>query len=148
MSSVQRFNVLELKECRDMVFACCSSDQFAERMTRGRPYASREALFETAEAEWRNLSKSEMIEAFQAHPRIGEGKGGDGRFAKWSKGEQSGLGHGVSPDELREANLKYEVKFGFRFLTSATGRTGEAIYEELLRRSERTRELEVRLSEL
>mmetsp|Transcript_23770 Transcript_23770/g.93551 ORF Transcript_23770/g.93551 Transcript_23770/m.93551 type:complete len:92 (+) Transcript_23770:746-1021(+) len=72
----------------------------------------------------------------------------DGRFAKWSKGEQSGLGHGVSPDELREANLKYEVKFGFRFLTSATGRTGEAIYEELLRRSERTRELEVRLSEL
>ncbi|KAJ8900709.1 hypothetical protein NDN08_000010 [Rhodosorus marinus] len=143
MSSVQRFNVLEFKECKEIVFACCSSDQFAERMTGGRPYSSRESLFEAAEAEWGTLSESQMIEAFQAHPRIGEGKGGGGRFAKWSKGEQSGLGHGVSPDQLREANLKYEVTFGFRFLTSATGKTGEVIYDELVRRTERTREVEL-----
>eukprot|EP00189_Rhodosorus_marinus_P009615 CAMPEP_0184743752 /NCGR_PEP_ID=MMETSP0315-20130426/6570_1 /TAXON_ID=101924 /ORGANISM="Rhodosorus marinus, Strain UTEX LB 2760" /LENGTH=139 /DNA_ID=CAMNT_0027215163 /DNA_START=456 /DNA_END=875 /DNA_ORIENTATION=+ len=113
-------------------------------MTGRRPYGSRESLFEAAEAEWRNLSETEMIEAFQAHPRIGEAKDGGGRFAEWSKGEQSGLGRGVSPELFREANLKYEFKFGFRFLTSATGKTGQVIYEELLRRTESTREVELK----
>lgn len=71
---------------------------------------------------------SGWLEAFAAHPRIGDIEGlrkKFGAFAEHSKGEQSAAA-GADETTLRllaEWNVRYEQKFGHIFIVCATGKT-------------------------
>lgn len=71
---------------------------------------------------------SGWLEAFAAHPRIGDIDGlrkKFGAFADHSRGEQSAAS-GASEAVLRDLqawNAKYEDKFGHIFIVCATGKT-------------------------
>ncbi len=107
---------------------CCGSSEWARRMTASRPFASEIELMETAAAIWNDLEISDWLEAFAAHPKIGETKSApvqQARSAKWSAGEQAGMS--LADDAVRKyltaANSEYYDKFGFIYIICATGKT-------------------------
>ena len=107
---------------------CCGSTRWSERMARLRPFDSEAAVFETAERIWWELDSADWLEAFAAHPRIGDRDAMRAKFAAtaaWSAREQSGV-DGAAEDVLQalaEENTRYHERFGYIFIVSATGKT-------------------------
>ena len=99
-------------------------------MLARRPFATRERMLDAARQEWRVLHPADWVEAFSAHPRIGDREALRRRFTATrdlSAREQAGM-HAVSADVLaafEEANAAYEARFGCIFIISATGRSAD-----------------------
>jgi 2-oxo-4-hydroxy-4-carboxy-5-ureidoimidazoline decarboxylase len=111
---------------------CCGSARWSERMARLRPFDSEVALFEAAEHTWWVLDRADWLEAFAAHPRIGDKDAMRAKFAvtaTWSAREQSGV-DGASEDVLQalaDGNERYDKRFGYIFIVCATGKTAGEI---------------------
>ena len=96
-------------------------------MTR-RPFGTSEALQADADEVWSALQHEDWLEAFAAHPRIGDRTSLEQRFAdthQLSAREQAGVA-GAGGDvliALAEGNAAYEKRFGLIFIVCATGLT-------------------------
>ena len=112
-------------------------------MVAGFPYASDVALLEAAEREWWGLAREDWLEAFAAHPRIGE-RGGDA----WSRGEQGGVDDAASEARraLEQGNRDYEARFGHVYIVCATGRSAAELLADLRRRLNNDPEQELRIA--
>ena len=98
-------------------------------MAAGRPYADLAALQRAADEVWLGLGPEDWLEAFAAHPRIGEGGGAS---ADWSRQEQAGVGGSADVQQrLARANAEYEARFGHVFLISAAGRDADEVLAAL-----------------
>ena len=99
---------------------CCGSSNWAARMTAARPFAAIHALEETADRIWGNCSREDWLEAFAAHPKIGQQSG-----SAWSRQEQSAAGEATDAtiSALAEGNREYQAKFGYIFVVCASGKT-------------------------
>ena len=98
-------------------------------MVAARPFRNEDELHATADDVWHNLEKEDWLEAFRAHPKIGEKKvaAAPSDFSRWSEQEQAGAEQ-ASRDtqaELAEANHVYEDKFGYIYIVCATGKTAD-----------------------
>lgn len=117
-------------------------------MTEARPFAGREELFEKADSVWRSLNAEDWLEAFRAHPKIGEKKAAvsqSEQAQKWSSQEQSGT-HNASAatiTALAEGNRQYEQRFGFIFIVCATGKSSEEMLAILQARLQNDRDEEL-----
>ena len=106
------------------------SRAWVEAMLAARPFASREALLEAASQASDRMKVADWLEAFGAHPRIGdvsELRRGFASTAAWASREQAGAA-GAGEETLRalaEGNRAYEERFGFRFIVCATGKSAE-----------------------
>ncbi len=69
---IGRLNELDGDAAEAALLACCGSRAWAAAVARSRPFADAAALFVTADRIWWNLAPSDWLEAFRAHPRIGE----------------------------------------------------------------------------
>jgi OHCU decarboxylase len=90
---------------------------------------------QAADSVWAQLSPSDWLEAFSAHPRIGET---GGRSPASSNREQKTV---TSAKEdtlavLAEGNRLYEERFGHVFLISAAGRSAQDVLAALRQRIE------------
>ena len=143
--TVNELNALPSPAARDAFTACCGAPAWVSRMVARRPFASRAALFDAADASWRTLAPDEWKEAIAHHPRIGESRAAASTSARadaWSASEQSaaraddgaadgvagGLAHGAA---LAEGNAEYERRFGHVFIICASGRSAGEILEAL-----------------
>jgi 2-oxo-4-hydroxy-4-carboxy-5-ureidoimidazoline decarboxylase len=120
MSGIERLNRLAASELRDALHRCCGSDAWVERMMDARPFEGPRALFDAADRIWGSLEPRDWLQAFAAHPRIG-----DRTAAGWSAGEQKRAlaGDGDILTELADSQRGYEVRFGHIFIVCATGKT-------------------------
>ncbi|MCP3801537.1 2-oxo-4-hydroxy-4-carboxy-5-ureidoimidazoline decarboxylase [Allokutzneria sp. A3M-2-11 16] len=114
---------LNARPDRDALLACCANPLWAERVARSRPFPDADALVACGAKELAALDWDQLKVAVDAHPRIGQRAGGDGREARWSRGEQSAA---ATEDErvraeLVAGNIAYEDRFGHVFLICATG---------------------------
>ena len=136
---VERVNtLLDARELQRV----CASERWVSAVASARPYASWDELLETANRAWFGLEASDWLEAFSAHPRIGDRKPG------WSSQEQSGT-RGANEETMRalaEGNREYEQKFGFVFLICATGRSADEMLANLRERLQHDRETELRIA--
>ena len=128
--NLAELNELSRDAAMNAMLDCCGSRRWAEAMTDARPFPSLEHLFRAAEEAWFTLPVADHLEAFAAHPKIGDQKRANSqndRAADWSAGEQSGVDHaGESTlEELAKINALYHEKFGFIFIVCATGKTSE-----------------------
>jgi OHCU decarboxylase len=133
LTPLDRFNRLSDEEAAGELLAVCHSRRWAKEVAAGRPYADVAALQAAADDVWRGLSPDDWREAFEAHPRIGEGGGAS---AGWSRQEQAGVG-GAGADvreRLARGNAEYEARFGHVFLISAAGRDADEILAALTER--------------
>ena len=145
-SVAARLDALAEPEARERLRRCCSSTAWVEGVLRGRPFGNDRALFEAAERVWRDLDRDGWLEAFTAHPRIGERERSASATAQWSAKEQSGMDTATAATRraLAEGNRLYEKKFGHVFLICATGKSAEEMLAALGRRLENDPETELR----
>ena len=119
---------------------CCGSQRWANQMAKARPFSTVEALEDCAGRIWAACSREDRLEAFAAHPRIGEHGN-----SRWSQSEQSGV-VGVSAnmqETLAHANREYEAKFGYRYIICATGKNAEELLFSLKQRLQNDPQTEI-----
>jgi 2-oxo-4-hydroxy-4-carboxy-5-ureidoimidazoline decarboxylase len=134
-----RWNALPHEEAAREILPCCGSKTWATSLASKRPIHDGASLIETSDAIWRSLGKSDWLEAFRSHPRIGESRAEETVAAQssvWSELEQQ---KAAAADEaiktaLKWGNREYEQKFGRIFIVSAMGKSASEILEILRRR--------------
>jgi 2-oxo-4-hydroxy-4-carboxy-5-ureidoimidazoline decarboxylase len=133
--SVDGFNTLPHAEATRRLLTCLNVPRWADEVAGGRPYADYAALVARAGASAAQLSETELGDALDRHPRIGEraGAGHDGEF---SSREQAQVNHDDAAvmAALAEGNREYEQRFGRVFLIRAGGRSSGEILAQLRRR--------------
>jgi allantoinase len=138
---LDRLNAGAEADARAAFLRCCGSRAWAERMAALRPFAGEDDLLHAAGVAWDALAPADRLEAFAAHPKIGDLEALRARFgfpstASWAAGEQAGVS-GASEATLRalaEGNRAYEARFGHIFLICATGKTADEMLAQLRRR--------------
>jgi allantoicase len=154
-AAIAKLNALGSGDARAALRRCCGASRWADAMAAARPFEDLPAVLRIAERTWWSLDEAAHREAFAAHPQIGEtgetgetgeARGPAGGDAVWSAGEQRAAA--TADDrlaaELAEANRAYLERHGFLFIVCATGRTAEAMLEELRARTPSSRADELR----
>jgi 2-oxo-4-hydroxy-4-carboxy-5-ureidoimidazoline decarboxylase len=139
MADVTPLNSLGECEAHAALLRCCGSTHWAERMASQRPFADFDTLLDTARTVWKNLVRADWLEAFAAHPKIGDLGSLRAKFAQtatWSEQEQAGVATTAEStlQALAAGNRAYEEKFGFIFIVCATGKSAEEMLALLRQR--------------
>jgi OHCU decarboxylase len=130
--------VVELNRLTDAraegeLMRCCASHRWAHLMAAERPFGSLAVMTAVAQRLWWSLAAADWLEAFAAHPRIGERA-----TTAWSVQEQARameMGD-ASRARLVAGNRVYEEKFGYTFIVCATDKAADeilAVLEQRLR---------------
>jgi allantoicase len=146
------FDSLSPEASLDMFLRCCGSHAWAITMSQLRPFEDRAALMRTADRVWWSLDEAAWLEAFAAHPRIGQKApppalptaGGDP--SRWAAQEQRSTAT-ASPAlmaELAAANDQYFGKHGFIYIVCASGRAAADMLSDLGARLGNDRATEIR----
>ena len=148
--TLAQLNALTAQDAQRALLDCCGSRAWARAMTDARPFADAAALHARADAEWDALGREDRLEAFAAHPRIGEraAAAASTSHARWSAQEQAGAS-GADADvaqALVEGNRAYEARFGHVFLICATGRSGAEMLAALRERMSNDAERELHVA--
>jgi len=117
-------------------------------MTAARPFANVDELLRKADSIWWSLSSEDWLEAFHAHPKIGEKKAAAAQSEEalqWSAQEQSGVNDAAATTmaALAAGNRDYEHRFGFIFSVCATGKSSEEMLAILQARLQNDAETEI-----
>ena len=148
---IGKLNRLSADEARAALLACCGSTRWASEVAALRPFWDVGQLLNIGGRVWRELPREDWLEAFRAHPKIGEKQaeretGAEARA--WSEGEQSRAreASGETLDALAAANREYEGRFGFIFIVCATGKTADEMLAGLRGRLNNDPETELRVA--
>ena len=149
---MQRLNWLTADEAAVALRACCGSTAWVQGMIARLPLPNLSALLQAAEEVWAGLVPKDYLEAFAAHPRIGEnhpvGTPASPRAARWSSDEQSGV-HAANDEvqaSLAQGNREYEQRFGHIYLVCATGKSAPELLTLLQSRLRNSAEVELRIA--
>jgi len=122
------------------LISCCGSAAWANAMFRRQPFTD---IHREADEVWWSLASEDWLEAFAAHPKIGQKSA-----AKWTAQEQSGMSQAAAStaQEMARLNVEYENKFGFIFIVCATGKSADEMLSILQTRINNSREEEIRIA--
>lgn len=126
--TLDELNQLDPPSLRIAMERCCGSSTWIDLMTAELPFTNKESLFLQAETNWKKCSIIDWKEAFTHHPKIGDLKSLQEKFAstsRWASGEQSAV-NGADQEtliQLQSGNIQYENKFGYIFIVCATGKS-------------------------
>ena len=148
MRLADKLNALYDGDARDALLNCCAAENWISGMLAARPFASDDAVFAACDQGAATLTESDWLEAFAAHPLIGDVDTLRKKYAatkQLAAGEQSGV-DAASEATLRELailNQAYLAKFGFIFIVFATGKTADQMLAILKTRINNSREREL-----
>jgi OHCU decarboxylase len=145
---VERLNALPAEAAEQALLACCGSRAWARRVAAARPFEDFDALVTAAHADWWSLGEDAWLEAFGAHPRIGDEVQPHDRAARWSASEQAGADRADTEvrERLARGNDAYFDRFGFIFIVCAAGKTADEMAALLESRLANERETELRVA--
>lgn len=149
--NVGRLNSLPAEEARAALLDCCGSTRWAREVAALRPFRDVDALLAAGERVWFGLDREDWLEAFRAHPRIGERKAAadvSAEARRWSEGEQSRAREASDETKaaLAEANRVYEERFGFIFIVCAAGKSAAEMLDICRGRLKNERGTELRVA--
>lgn len=147
--SVQRLNELPADGAEAEFLKCCGAQRWAREMAEARPFADLDHLLSEGDRICALLAPDDWLEAFRAHPKIGETKPAAFHSAQaesWSAQEQSAVAKASleTIKELAEKNREYEDRFGFIFIVCATGKSSEEMLALINARIHNDRNTELR----
>jgi len=133
---LDKWNSLDRDAAAEAVLACCGSRAWAEELAARRPIADEAALLEESSDVWRALPVEAWLEAFDSHPRIGEQRPQGHATDESLKSSATEQAVALSADEaakiaLKDANRRYEERFGRIFIICASGRSASEILAAL-----------------
>lgn len=147
-SILAAWNRADKEEAIAALLSCCAAQRWASALAAQRPFAGETALYEAADARWLEMEEQDWMEAFRAHPRIGERKPAEAsrQSATWSSQEQAQVHAAQSTvlSALAEGNRSYENRFGLTYIVCATGKSAEEMLAILNRRLANDRATELR----
>jgi len=128
--TIQEFNNLPADKTFEELFKCCGSTTWAKQLASKKPFESKTSLLHNSDWIWQNCTVRDGLEAFTHHPKIGDLKSLEKKFAStkdWAGGEQAGVNSATQNTliALAEGNEAYFKKFGYIFIVCATGKTAE-----------------------
>jgi OHCU decarboxylase len=128
--TLAQLNQLSASEAEAEFLKCCGSRAWAHSMAAARPFANEQQLFANADEISSSLADGDWLEAFRAHPKIGEQKAATAQSPQeknWSAQEQAGVATASAETtaQLAARNREYEAKFGFIFIVCASGKSPE-----------------------
>jgi OHCU decarboxylase len=128
---------------------CCAATAWVEGMLALRPFANDEAVIAAAhDVAERQLSDDDWLEAFAAHPTIGDVESLRQKYAatrQIAAGEQAGVAgaHESTLRDLAELNREYFKRYGFIFIVCAAGKSAEQMLAILRTRIGNCRDEEI-----
>ena len=153
---LEKWNRLTTDEAVDAILPCCGAKRWARQMVALRPFADERGLLAASNEIWHTLDRSDWMEGFRSHPRIGESRATSAgneaapsrsaeQSVEWSAQEQRNVGDadaGLKAD-LADANREYERRFDHIFIVCASGKSAAEILEILQRRLKNDAETEL-----
>ncbi len=134
--NVKALNEMDDANLYEQLEKCCGSSNWIVGMMNARPFTSKDDLIQKSNEVWATCKPKDGLEAFEHHPKIGDKKSLEAKFAstkEWAGSEQSGVdsaAHDVL-DNLAAANQKYEERFGYIFIVCATGKSATEMLDIL-----------------
>ena len=149
--SLDSLNELPRPDAEAEFLKCCGSTRWARAMTAARPFATEPEVFARADDISSSLEDADWLEAFRAHPKIGEQKAAavqSHQEQKWSAQEQSGVAEASAGTiaQLAERNREYEDRFGFIFIVCASGKSPDEMLAILNSRIDNDPRSELRIA--
>ena len=144
---LETWNELSDDLARATLLNCCAAQRWAATLAKQRPFFSEDSLYAAADIVWADMSEPDWMEAFRAHPRIGERKpaAASTQSQSWSSQEQASVTEAQTQIliDLANGNRRYEELFGFTYIVCATGKSADEMLNILTRRlaSDRVTEL-------
>lgn len=113
---------------RELLANCCAAQRWVAEMLARRPFADDAAVLAAADEAAGLLGEADWLEAFAAHPLIGDVESLRKKYAatkQLASGEQAGVAGAddATLTELATLNHAYRDKLGFIFIVFATGKT-------------------------
>lgn len=141
--TIPALNQLDAASLRQLLFACCGSNSWMEKMLGRFPVADISTLLAAAAETWQTCGPGDGLEAFSRHPRIGA-KTADAT----ATAEQAGTKNAPASilDALARGNKAYEEKFGYIYIVCATGLSASEMLELLETRLGNTPEKEIKIA--
>lgn len=149
--TLKELNALPADQARGLLAQCCGSSAWVNGMLARRPFRSPEDVYKAADEVADELGRSDWLEAFEHHPKIGETRSAtsQGETEKsWSAGEQAGVvvADGTVRAAMADANAEYETKFGYIYIVCATGKTADEMLALARARLKHSADKEIRVS--
>lgn len=146
--TLTEFNALSAAEATNLLQQCNAATEWYEAMGAARPFAGVAEMKQRAATIWAALSEADYLQAFEAHPMIGDVDSLRKKYADtkaMASGEQSGAANANEAvlTELAKLNHEYLAKFGFIFIVFATGKTAAQMLELLKARLPNSRTQEI-----
>jgi OHCU decarboxylase len=147
---LEQLNAASNDDAHAALLRCCGSDKWALRMIEARPFRNMEEVRSMADRIWSTLEADDWLEAFAAHPKIGEKKTSRSTSVAngWAEQEQSGASRAsqLAQAALKKANHEYEEKFGFIYIVCATGKSADEMLALLNERLQNDSYSELRIA--
>jgi 2-oxo-4-hydroxy-4-carboxy-5-ureidoimidazoline decarboxylase len=145
------FYQLNKEQQKAELFKCCGSAAWVNAISEKMPINSIDELKSTSDAIWALLEKSDFLEAFSHHPKIGDVESLQKKFAatsNWAAGEQAAVNEAALDvlTNLKIGNDLYEARFGYIFIVCATGKTAAEMLQLLDKRLQNEPEVELKIS--
>lgn len=137
----------EQRLCK-MLETCCAAEKWIRRVASGRPFVSDARLKQLATEAWSQMEEPDLLQAFAAHPRIGDVESLRAKYANTKAiagREQSGVDAAdeATLQRLARVNDDYFEKFGFIFIVFATGKSAAEMLQILESRLPNDRDTEL-----
>jgi len=128
--SLAQLNKLSTDDAAEAFRQCCAADACIDNMVAARPYTSLDAVLEQADQHWAKMDEAHLLEAFSAHPQIGNVATLRAKYASTKQlaaGEQAAVSTAddATLQTLARDNNAYLEKFGFIFIVCATGKSAQ-----------------------
>lgn len=149
--TLEQLNLLQPEQAEAEFLKCCGATRWAREMIDARPFADVDHLIHESDRVCSSLSEEDWLDAFRAHPKIGEQKAASAQSPQaqsWSAQEQSGVANVAAQtrDELARLNREYENRFGFIFIVCASGKSSDEMLAILQSRIRNDRDSEIRIA--
>ena len=142
--TLAELNALDSTRAEAEFRRCCGAARWARGMVEARPFVSLDAMIDAGDAGWAALAPEDWLDAFAAHPEIGEQQ----PVSAWSSEEQAGMASAAEDVRTRLAalNAAYRSRFGYIFIVCATGKSPADMLLLLEARLSNSQAIELRIA--
>lgn len=149
--TLNELNQLSMQEARIWFQQACAASLWCQEMTSQRPYSSLGELKDGATTTWSKMQESDFLQAFEAHPMIGDINSLKAKFADtqhMASNEQQGASEANENtlQKLHKLNHQYLEQNGFIFIICATGLSAQTMLNALEERIKNDREQEIQMA--
>ncbi len=149
--TIEMLNELEDEELYETFEKCCGASNWIIGMMNARPISSITQLQNKADEIWSQMNITDGYEAFTHHPKIGDKKNLEEKFAStkdWAGNEQSGVDDAKKDvlSDLATANEKYFKKYGYIFIVCATGKSAKEMLDIIHQRMNNNPDDEIKIA--